>query len=217
LPNIENLRKRAKALVKQHRDRYHPVAAKLRLAVPRFADLSDREILDAPFTLADAHQVVAGEAGFASWALAVKELKIMPNASETAREPTPPRLSVAYPQLFVTDLNRAVRFYVDALGFAVAYLYGEPPFYGLVKRDRAGLNIRHVDDPVIEQSLRERESLLSASIPVEGVKELYLEFKRRSVDFAQPLKLQPWDATDFIVRDPDGNLICFHSPTDAQA
>jgi catechol 2,3-dioxygenase-like lactoylglutathione lyase family enzyme len=149
--------------------------------------------------------------------VAVKELRKRPDDSGASQQPQPPRLSVAYPQLFVTEVDRSVRFYVEKLGFAVAYLYGEPPFYGLVKRDRAGLNIRHVDEPLIEPRLRERESLLSASIPVEGVKQLYLEFKRRGVDFAQPLKLQPWDATDFIVRDPDGNLICFHSPTDAQA
>jgi hypothetical protein len=27
---------------------------------------------------------------------------------------------------------------------------------------------------------------------------------------------QPWDATDFLIRDLDGNLICFASPTEKQ-
>lgn len=30
----------------------------------------------------------------------------------------------------------------------------------------------------------------------------------------KPLKKQPWDARNFIVTDPDGNLILFASPTD---
>jgi len=52
-PSLENLRKRAKTLVRQHRDGYHPVAAKLRACVPRFAALTDQAILDAAFTLTE--------------------------------------------------------------------------------------------------------------------------------------------------------------------
>lgn len=215
VPNLDNLRKRAKVLVRQHRDRYWPVAQKLRLALPRFAGLSDRAILDAPFTLADAHEILAAEAGFADWAIATKELKTMPAPSHAAAE-TQPRLSIAYPQLFVADVTRAATFYVEKLGFTIAYLYGEPPFYGLVTRDDAGLNLRHVDAPVIDPAVRKRESLLGANIPVDGVKALFLEFKQKGVDFAQTLKRQPWGADDFIIRDPDGNLICFASRTDKQ-
>jgi catechol 2,3-dioxygenase-like lactoylglutathione lyase family enzyme len=123
-----------------------------------------------------------------------------------------PRLYVAYPQIFVADVERSAEFYAEKLGFAIAYLYGTPPFYGLVERDGIGLNLRHVDAPVMESSLREREILLSANIVAEGVKELFSEFRGRGVEFAQSLKLQPWGATDFIVRDLDGNLLCFASP-----
>jgi uncharacterized glyoxalase superfamily protein PhnB len=48
------------------------------------------------------------------------------------------------------------------------------------------------------------------------VKELFLEFKQNGVEIAQTLKEQPWGATDFLVRDLDGNLICFASPTEKQ-
>jgi len=212
MPNIENLKKRAKSLVKQHRDRYWPVAAKLRETVPRFADLSDREIMAAAFTLSDAHEVVAQEAGYKDWAKATKTLKSMPKTRQRAKDQPPPRLCITYPQLFVADVKRSAEFYEQKLGFSIQYLYGEPPFYALVARNGVGLNLRHVDVPLIDPSLRERESLLAAAIVVDGVKELFLEFKRRGVAFAQALKLQPWDATDFIVRDLDGNLICFASP-----
>jgi uncharacterized glyoxalase superfamily protein PhnB len=50
---------------------------------------------------------------------------------------------------------------------------------------------------------------LTANIPVHGVEALYKELRIRGVDLAQPLKEQPWGATDFLVRDPDGNLLCF--------
>lgn len=130
-------------------------------------------------------------------------------------DPADPRLLAAYPQLFVRDVTRAAAFYRDKLGFAVTYLYGEPPFYGLVERDGVGLNLRHVDQPVMDPALREEESLLSANIPVRAVMALFVEFKERGVAFQQTLKEQPWGAIDFVVRDPDGNLLCFASAAEA--
>src|SRR5215471_11320863 len=142
-PSLENLRKRAKTLVRQHRDRYYPVAAKLRRAIPRFAALSDQMILEATFNLADAQQVVAREAGFRDWVHATKEAPSMSTRSETDETAgATPRLQIAFPQLFVADVRRAAVFYQDKLGFEIAYLNGEPPFYGLVTRDRVGLNLR---------------------------------------------------------------------------
>lgn len=122
-----------------------------------------------------------------------------------------PRLIGAYPQVFVTDMARAVAFYRDQLGFKVGYLYGEPAFYGQVARDGAALNLRHMDAPVLDPELRDRETLLSANIPVEAVEALHHEFEASGVPFAQPLTRQPWGTLDFIVRDPDGNLLCFAS------
>ena len=214
MPNIENLKKRAKTLVRQHRGGHHPVAARLRRGLPRFAGLTDREILGASFALSDALEVIAHELGFATWALAARELRRMPPTAD--RTQPQPRLLAAYPQLFVSDVRRAADFYAGTLGFSIVYLYGEPPFYGQVARDGVGLNLRHVDAPVVDQALRERESLLGAAIVVNGVKELFLSFERAGAAFAQRLKPQPWGATDFIVRDPDGNLVCFASPVEAK-
>ena len=121
------------------------------------------------------------------------------------------RLCIAYPQLFVADVERSAVFFKDKLGFVIDYLYGQPPFYGLVSRDGVGLNLRHVDEPVFDPSLRERESLLSAAIVMQGIDELFQEYQARHVEFAQTLSQQPWGSRDFIVRDPDGNLICFAS------
>ncbi len=119
-----------------------------------------------------------------------------------------PRLACAYPQLHVTDVERARRFYVDSLGFRLIYLYGTPPYYGLVERDGAGFNFRHVDSPTVDGALRDRESLISANIPVYGIEALFDELTARGVPMAQALADQPW-GRDFIIRDPDGNLICF--------
>jgi catechol 2,3-dioxygenase-like lactoylglutathione lyase family enzyme len=131
--------------------------------------------------------------------------------------PERPVLSGLAAQLFVADIKAACAYYVQKLGFAVAFVHGEPPFYGEVKRDRARLTLRCVDKPPIDPALRERESLLSATIEVDTAAEierLFAQLQSAGVDFHQTLEDEPWGARDFIVRDPDGNLILFAGPAD---
>ncbi len=68
MPNLENLKKQAKLYLRWHRDGYYPVAAQIRLFLPRFQRLSDAEILRQPFKLSDAQELVARKAGFVTWA-----------------------------------------------------------------------------------------------------------------------------------------------------
>ncbi len=119
------------------------------------------------------------------------------------------RLTAAEPQLFVADIAASVAFYTRQLGFAVAFLYGEPPFYGQVFRDGARLNLRCVSTPVIDPRRRDREGLLSASITLADAEPLFVAFQASEVSFHQALRTEPWGARTFVVRDPDGNLILF--------
>jgi catechol 2,3-dioxygenase-like lactoylglutathione lyase family enzyme len=121
----------------------------------------------------------------------------------------------AEPQLFVADIKSSCDFFTRKLGFVIAFTYGEPPFYAQVKRDGARINLRCVEQPVIDVALRDREQLLSASLTVANapeIKALFLEFQAAGVTFFQTLKREPWGARDFIVRDPDGNLLLFAGP-----
>ncbi len=120
-------------------------------------------------------------------------------------------LASAEPQLFVADIQRSCDFFTEKLGFSVVFLYGKPPFYGQVARDGVRLNLRHVDAPLVDQALREREDYLSASINVDDVKRLYAEFDAAGVPFHQRPRKEPWGATTLIVKDPDGNLLLFAS------
>jgi uncharacterized glyoxalase superfamily protein PhnB len=44
------------------------------------------------------------------------------------------------------------------------------------------------------------------------IKRLFLDYQAAGVDFFRPLKLESWGAQNFIVRDPDGNLLLFAGP-----
>jgi uncharacterized glyoxalase superfamily protein PhnB len=46
------------------------------------------------------------------------------------------------------------------------------------------------------------------------IKQLFLEFQSANVTFFQTLKKQPWGARNFIIKDPDGNLLLFAGPAD---
>src|SRR3954465_384765 len=118
----------------------------------------------------------------------------------------------AEPQLFVRDVAAATEFYKRKLGFSVAFSYGEPPFYGQVFRDGARLNLRHVDEAVLDPARRDAEQLLSASIALEDAEQLFVEYQNAGVQFAQSLRTEPSGARTFIVRDPDGNLLLFAGP-----
>jgi catechol 2,3-dioxygenase-like lactoylglutathione lyase family enzyme len=116
----------------------------------------------------------------------------------------------AEPQLFVADLPRACRFYVDKLGFEVAFIHGEPPSYAQVTRGGARLNLRHVDGPVFDPGFREREAdALAATLTVQDVELLFGELQQTGAPFHQALRTEPWGARTFIVSDPDSNLILF--------
>lgn len=116
---------------------------------------------------------------------------------------------VAEPQLFVSDIGASCDYFNRKLGFSTVFTYGDPPFYGQVQRDGAALNLRHVDAPVIDPAIRDRDILLSATVTTTDIAGLFAEYSAAGVDFQQSLERQPWGARTFIVRDPDGNLICF--------
>jgi catechol 2,3-dioxygenase-like lactoylglutathione lyase family enzyme len=222
MPHLENLKKQAKQLVRWHRQGNYSVAARIRAGLPRYHHVNDREILARPFTLGEAQLLLARESGFETWAeFTAGAMHMDENTTTTTNAPDAtdatdaasatagPRALLAEPQIFVSDVKASCAFFEEKLGFATAFTYGDPPFYAGLKRDGVSLNLRYVCEPVFVGDIREREQLLSASIAVHRVKELYAEFLAADVDFQQPLRRQPWGARNFVVRDPDGNLILF--------
>jgi catechol 2,3-dioxygenase-like lactoylglutathione lyase family enzyme len=213
MPNLENLRKQAKLYVRWHRDGHHPVAAQIRAVLPRFKDLTDRQILECAFKLSDAQELVARQSGFESWQALKTGVQAMTDTAQPIA--VKPELTQAEAQLFVADIKASCAFFTAKLGFEAAFTYGEPPFYGQVKRDNARLNLRLVCEPVFVGDIREREQLLAASLTVASaaeLRQLFVQYQAAGVDFLQTLKQEPWGARTFIVRDPDGNLLLFAGP-----
>jgi uncharacterized glyoxalase superfamily protein PhnB len=206
MSRLDVYRKQAKQLVRWHRAGNHSVGGRIR-QLARYAHLTDREALALAFPLHEAQEIVALEAGCESW------LALRAAAADDRLPPRPDapmvRLARAVPVVFAADVRRSAAFYRDALGFSIVFLHGEPPFYGSVSRDGACLHLKFVHEPVLVAGAQDRDGLITAFIEVEHVKALYAEYVDKGVTFRQALQKQAWGGHDFIVRDPDGNFLCF--------
>ena len=206
MTRLEVYKKQAKQLVRWHREGNHSIGGRIR-GLARHKTLTDREALALTFPLREAQEIIAVEAGHESWA-ALK--------AAVANEPTPvrrvsstPRLTRAVPIIFVANVQASAGFFRDTLGFSIDFLHGHPPFYGAVSRDGACVHLKFVHEPVFAIGTHDRDGLIMAFIEVENVKALYAEYLAAGVRFDQKLKKQAWGGRDFIVRDLDGNGICF--------
>ena len=84
-------------------------------------------------------------------------------------------------------------------------IFAEPRFATAIidERDLAGLADANDElDAVVTQLMRRRPE----------IKLLFLEFQSAGVSFHLKLKKQPWGAKNFVVKDPDGNLLLFAAP-----
>jgi catechol 2,3-dioxygenase-like lactoylglutathione lyase family enzyme len=207
MPNFDNLRKQAKLLVRWHRAGNHSVGERIR-RLARYRNLTDADALELKFPLSEAQEIIALESGYENWAALKSGLPTMP--AQAPPKPAVPVLKRAVPVVFVSHVQDSAAFFRDKLGFAIDFLHGHPPFYASVSRGGARLHLRFVHEPVITAEIREREEeLLSAFLEVDDIQGLFAEYKIAGVDFAHPLRKEPWGMSAFTVLDPDGNGICF--------
>jgi uncharacterized glyoxalase superfamily protein PhnB len=220
--NLENLREQAKQFVRWHHERHWTVAEVIRSTLPRYRELSDRQIFEAEFRLADAQELVALREGFPHWgALLAASREEAANADEPASPALAgPRVVAARPFVFVRDVHAACTYYVETLGFELAFDYGNPPFYAEVERDGVRLCVRHTDAPMIDPELARREEVVIASLQVTDAKAMYLELQNAGAVFSKTLRAEPYGTREFIVDDPDGNRMLFfdlQKPEDVEA
>ena len=101
----------------------------------------------------------------------------------------------ARPVLFVADVNRALRFYVDVLGFEKRWHEGDGA--GTVCQvDRSECEIILCQD-----ATRRDKARLFVELTADGVAELRREIAERSI----PAQQTWWGYDVFQITDPDGN------------
>src|SRR5438045_3983038 len=206
MSRLDIYRKQAKQLVRWHREGNHSVGGRIR-RLARYTQVTDLEALALDFPLPEAQEIVALEAGYGSWAAlrAAADHDQLPRGTAVSSL----RLARAIPVVFVADVEASAEFYRDSLGFRIDFLHGNPPFYGSVSRDGACVHLKFVHEPVFTPGADDRDALIMVFVEVDNVDALFAEYVAAGLTFAQRLQAVAWGGRDFIVRDPDGNTICF--------
>ena len=111
------------------------------------------------------------------------------------------------PQFLVDDIDRAVAYYRDKLGFEVDFVYES--FYASVSRDGFAIHLKDAPRVAADRVHRKQNEHLDVSIAVSGIRDLFSELQRRGANVIRPLEERPWACLDFYVEDPDGYILCF--------
>ena len=109
--------------------------------------------------------------------------------------------------IYTTKLTRALKFYQDALGFAVVDTY--PGAYARLKSPVGGTTIAlHVVDP--GQTMDAKTEGLRLYFEVEGLDAFCKALAKKGVKFDQMPKDMPWGWKHAYLRDPDGHEISLY-------
>lgn len=114
------------------------------------------------------------------------------------------------PQFLVDDLDRAIAYYRDKLGFELHFKYQS--FYASVTRDGFAIHLKDAPKLAADREYRKQNEHLDAYISVSGIRGLFTELEMRGAKVIKPLEERPWACFDFYVEDPDGYILCFSEP-----
>ena len=111
-----------------------------------------------------------------------------------------PRLVRIAPELPTANLERAVTYYEQKLGFQVAM---RMPQYAIVERDAIALHL-FADGGEC--------SRVGVHIFTPDLEQLFAELRESGAEITQAIERKPWGSRDFRVRDDFGNTLKFTEP-----
>jgi predicted enzyme related to lactoylglutathione lyase len=116
------------------------------------------------------------------------------------------------PVLLVADVDRAVEYYRNRLGFECE-VYGEPPDFVVAKRDQATILMALCREPErIVPNWTIVDNVWNAYIRVDDVESIYAEVQKRGAPIDYTIYDAPSGFREFGVQDPDGHDIAFGQP-----
>ncbi|MDF5732475.1 MAG: glyoxalase superfamily protein [Rhizonema sp. PD38] len=106
------------------------------------------------------------------------------------------------------DIEKAIAFYEQQLGFTTIHKEGKPLKMAIVKRDSTEIILLKNDDKHLAEGTTLR-------IHVTHIEQLYEEFQAKGGEIVRPnsqLETKPWGMKEFEVLDPAGVCITFYEP-----
>ena len=115
------------------------------------------------------------------------------------------------------DLDKAVKFYKEQLGFRVVSEESEKDFVTL---EFAENSIMLERDKLFKEALPELKDELSRNqygvgvtifIHVDDADRRYRDIKAKGVEILSKIETKPWGAREFVVKDPEGYILNVHA------
>jgi uncharacterized glyoxalase superfamily protein PhnB len=106
------------------------------------------------------------------------------------------------PEVPVTNLQSAIEFYEQRLGFRVVMRPAGD--YVIVERDGIAIHLFQDD--------RQRHSPVGLHVFTRQLDDLLVELRRRGASVSQEIARKPWGNRDFRIYDDSGNELKFTEP-----
>jgi catechol 2,3-dioxygenase-like lactoylglutathione lyase family enzyme len=128
-------------------------------------------------------------------------------------------MSQTFARLRIDNYDTAIPFYIDYLGFAIAWEYRENEnanvYMGITRGTSPG-----IQSGTLELHLTEfpgdQPPKTQVMFDVEAVYDLYADLQSRKPDIAEIITDQPWGKSELHLEDPFGNKLIFTGPTPKQ-
>lgn len=104
------------------------------------------------------------------------------------------------------DLEKAIEFYEQKLGFITIHQEGNPPRMAIVKRDNAEIFL-------VKSDYHDLAKEISLRLQVTGIEQLYQELESKDREIIHPngkLETKPWGPKEFTVMDLAGVCLTFY-------
>jgi predicted enzyme related to lactoylglutathione lyase len=122
------------------------------------------------------------------------------------------RLTGSSAVLLVSDIDRAVAFWRDRLGFECE-VYGDPHDFATASRDDASVLLALCADPAaIVPNWKLVDKMWNVYIRVDDADAIYAELQERGAPIDYTIYDAPHGFREFGTRDPDGHDIAFGQP-----
>jgi uncharacterized glyoxalase superfamily protein PhnB len=118
---------------------------------------------------------------------------------------TMPQVTRIFPVFAVRDLQEALAYYTNQLGFSIAWSWGDPI-------SRAGVALDAIEIQLESAGVGSPPGPSVVYCHMTGVDAYYETCRARDATIVMELGNRPWGMRDFRVVDPSGNRIGFASP-----
>lgn len=120
------------------------------------------------------------------------------------------------PNIIVDDVNQAVDYYAEKLGFNLIASVPEKGTYNwaMVQRDGVSLmfqSLESIQDDMPSLKIDSKGSLGTFFIRMKGIDELYNQVKEK-VEIAHTMRTTFYGMKEFVVRDLNGYFLAFAEP-----